>query len=60
MPLTPCAIGWRDAPSDQGARLGKVTVEIKTADGKILSYEQVRAQVNARGDLMHQVWFWHP
>ncbi len=41
-------------------RLGKATVEIKTADGKILWYEQVRARVNGRGDLMHQVWFWHP
>ncbi|MDP6483958.1 MAG: DUF4384 domain-containing protein [Nitrospinota bacterium] len=43
----------------KGARPGKATVEIKTADGKILSYEQVRARVNARGDLMHQVWFRH-
>ncbi len=43
----------------KGSRTGKATVEVKTAEGKILSYEQVRARVNARGDLMHQVWFWH-
>ena len=43
----------------KGARSAMATVEVKTAEGKILSYGQVRARVNARGDLMHQVWFWH-
>lgn len=42
-----------------GTRVSSTAVEVKNPGGGTLSYETIRAKVNARGDLTYQVWFWH-